>query len=56
MESIGYTVRELKELKIFDGLLLDALNYYQETDRVGAAADFVRMAINYEEGGFYLGE
>ncbi|CDW71395.1 UNKNOWN [Stylonychia lemnae] len=54
MESIGYVVRELKELQIFDGVLLEALNYYQDTDRVGAAADFVRMAINYEEGGFYI--
>jgi hypothetical protein len=54
MEDIGYVVRELSELKVFNNVLLEALDDYIETDRVGAAADFVRMAINYEVGGFYI--
>lgn len=54
MEECGYIVRELTELKIFDDVMLEALIEYSETDRVGAAADFARMAIIYEEGGFYI--
>ena len=34
--------------------MMEALIDYADTDRVGAAADFARMAINYEEGGFYI--
>lgn len=34
--------------------MLEALIDYCDTDRVGAAADFARMAINYEVGGFYI--
>eukprot|EP00347_Sterkiella_histriomuscorum_P022458 403338414 len=54
MEESGFIVRELTELQIFDDVMLEALIDYIETDRVGAAADFARMAINYETGGFYI--
>lgn len=54
MESRGFVVKELSELEIFDGVMMEALIDYADTDRVGAAADFARMAIVYEEGGFYI--
>lgn len=54
MESRGFIVKELNELQIFDDVMKDALIAYADSDRVGAAADFARMAIIYEEGGFYI--
>lgn len=54
MESKGFIVREITELKAFDQTLMKALDEYVYYDKVGAAADFVRQAIIYEEGGFYM--
>jgi len=54
MEEWGFVVRELKELRSFDETMLQALDEYLEKDKVGAAADFARQAIVFDEGGFYI--
>lgn len=57
VESEGYEVRELKELKSMDSVLTEALEDYttvRERRAAGAAADIARMAVLYEMGGIYM--
>ena len=41
-------------MKVFDGIIGEAANEYFENERAGAASDFVKIAINYEVGGFFI--
>eukprot|EP00347_Sterkiella_histriomuscorum_P019312 403342133 len=55
MEKHGFIVRELKEIKSMrEGQLKQYIDDYLVEDRAGAASDVARMAIMYEEGGFYI--
>ena len=57
VESEGYQVREFKELKSMDATLSEAMEEYttvRERRAAGAAADFARLEVLFEMGGFYM--